>query len=94
MIKTGYEGKQNLAAHSLLTFSAYSHMWRDIVSVAGLLSIPLGQCVLSQLLLQGVVDAAMVENVKLDGGKHLWKEFKCLQLNVMQPIQPNCNDGI
>lgn len=67
---TGDEGKQNLAAQSLLTFSAYSHTWSDIVSVAGLWSIPLGQCVLSQLLLRGAVDAATVENVRLDGGKH------------------------
>lgn len=87
MIKTGYEGKQKLAAYSLLTFSAYSKTWRDIVSVAGLWSIPLGQCVLSQLLLRGVVDAAAtVENVRLEGGKHLWKEFKWLELNVTLPI--------
>lgn len=57
--------------HSPLTFSPYSHMWRHIVSEAGRWSIPLGQCVLSQLLLQGVVNAATAENVSLDGGKHL-----------------------
>lgn len=41
------------------------------MSEAGPCSIPLGQCVLSQLLLQGVVNAATVGNVRLDGGKHL-----------------------
>lgn len=41
------------------------------MSEAGPGSIPLGQCVLSQLLLQGVVNAATVGNVSPDGGKHL-----------------------